>query len=52
MIPRLRTFWIIALVGIFLMGLSGCGEKRLEVSTSSGKTDQPGQRRRRRWWLS
>ena len=43
MIPTLRTFWIIAIVGIFLIGLSGCGEKHLEVSTSSGKSEQPGE---------
>ena len=41
MIPTLRSFWIIAIMAIFLIGQSGCGKERLEVSTSSGKTDQP-----------
>ena len=41
MIPTFRTFWIITMMAIFLIGQSGCGEKRLEVSTSSGKTEQP-----------
>ena len=39
MIPTHRTFWTISIVVMFALGISGCGEKRLAVSNSSGKAN-------------
>jgi len=40
MIPTPRTFWTMGIVVMFLIGISGCGEKHLNVSTSSGKANE------------
>ena len=40
MIPAPRTFWMMGIVVMFVVGMSGCGEKRLSGSTSSGKANE------------
>ena len=38
--PALRTFWMVTFAVVFFVGTSGCGQKHLSVSTSSGKANQ------------
>ncbi len=38
--PALRTFWMISVAVVFFVGTSGCGQKHLSVSTTSGKANQ------------
>lgn len=40
MIPAHRVFWTMSIVVMFVIGISGCGQKHLSVSTSSGKANE------------
>ena len=38
--PTPRAFWTMSIVVLFVFGMSGCGQKHLSVSTSSGKANE------------
>ena len=38
--PTPRAFWTMSMVVLFVFGISGCGQKHLSVSTSSGKANE------------
>jgi len=40
MISTPRAFWTMSIVVMFVIGISGCGQKHLSVSTSSGKANE------------
>ena len=43
MISALRAYWMTGIAVIVFMGLSGCGQKHLTVSTTSGKANEEGE---------